>query len=387
MSPTDPIPPTSPWSISSCEVISENTVGDSFYSCPSTVPLTKPLIGLTPRTTSYSSRGNSLYLEDNAQLPSPTATVLSLPNLPPPMSPTILSEPNHPDACHGQGPNPCSMLEADNSTTPKPSKISRAHSNTWVRWYQTRRPLNRRHSAPSPHIWPRTDGSDERHLRTSTQYLGCQHRYPKSPLSHRSPIHKYKLPTLHQTPSLHIVSTSDCKRISDLLSSLDYMRTNLKPLVSITTGCSHPEFPISLLQFHLLTHATLDSLAKWYHQTLEDNIPGADGTILSERYPAPILASRVWIRNSWESNLFPPGTSIDGVGDGQIQIDLNAKRRRFGRFIGLRGCESPIDAEDTSTQILMEGELSERMDREWEEMLERAVDDGSAESKSWKWRF
>lgn len=31
--------------------------------------------------------------------------------------------------------------------------------------------------------------------------------------------------------------------------------------------------------------------------------------------------------------------------DGQMQpgrVDLETKRRRFGRFIGLRGCESPV---------------------------------------------
>ena len=32
-------------------------------------------------------------------------------------------------------------------------------------------------------------------------------------------------------------------------------------------------------------------------------------------------------------------------GDGN-EVDLVTKRRRFGRFIGLRGCESPVDVDE-----------------------------------------
>lgn len=53
------------------------------------------------------------------------------------------------------------------------------------------------------------------------------------------------------------------------------------------------------------------------------------------------------------------------------------KRRRFGRFIGLRGCESPIDVDGK--------EMIRRMEMEWQMALERAVreDPGVAVRSKW----
>lgn len=60
-------------------------------------------------------------------------------------------------------------------------------------------------------------------------------------------------------------------------------------------------------------------------------------------------------------------------------MDLGTKRRRFGRFIGLRGCESPVqgqgqvggcDGEEGEGEI---DEAMARMEWEWEEALERAA--------------
>lgn len=64
------------------------------------------------------------------------------------------------------------------------------------------------------------------------------------------------------------------------------------------------------------------------------------------------------------------------------EVDLKTKRRRFGRFIGLRGCESPIqfrvelDSESGSESGYEDAEMEEAMARvewEWEEALLRAV--------------
>lgn len=86
------------------------------------------------------------------------------------------------------------------------------------------------------------------------------------------------------------------------------MAVRLAPLVQLTTGAVHPDFPRTLLAFWLLTDAQLDSLAHFYHQ----RTPCA----WTAQYPCPV---------SW-----PPGLGIE------------EKRRKLGRFIGLRGCDSPV---------------------------------------------
>ncbi|RMZ79228.1 hypothetical protein DV737_g3475, partial [Chaetothyriales sp. CBS 132003] len=53
---------------------------------------------------------------------------------------------------------------------------------------------------------------------------------------------------------------------TDYRTAIARISTPLVPLISVTTGLAHPHFPRSLLQFYLLTHDQLDSLARWYHQ-------------------------------------------------------------------------------------------------------------------------
>lgn len=82
----------------------------------------------------------------------------------------------------------------------------------------------------------------------------------------------------------------------------------LSPLVQITTGYIHPAFPRMVLNYYLLTSDELDSLMEFYHQK------GNSEHML--KYPLPV---------GWEEDM-----------------DLEQKRTRFGRFIGLRGCEGPV---------------------------------------------
>ena len=98
---------------------------------------------------------------------------------------------------------------------------------------------------------------------------------------------------------------------------LEEMRLPLSPLVHICSGLPHPEFPLAVLQFWLLTDAQLESLAHFYHQ----RTPGP----LSAHYPCPI---------TWDS-----------------RWPLEQKRRKIGQFIGLKGCLSPLKTEE---QILEE---------------------------------
>lgn len=114
-----------------------------------------------------------------------------------------------------------------------------------------------------------------------------------------------------------------------LLPALNHLSRRLAPLLSVTTGQPHPAFPKALLQYHLLTSAELDSLAAHYHQV----IPSLKE---SSEYPRRI----------------PPW--VDKHGTPVVDIPLETKRRRFGRFIGLKGCESP-DGEG----------MLEAMERDW----------------------
>ena len=107
---------------------------------------------------------------------------------------------------------------------------------------------------------------------------------------------------------------------------VEHLALTLQPLLSMTTGTPHPAFPRSILAFHLLTERQLDDLAHFYHQRTP--------TLHSLHYPAPIITR--WKRDA----------------------DIEDKRRRFGRFLGLRGCDSPV----------VDGDMAEEMEREMREM-------------------
>ena len=77
------------------------------------------------------------------------------------------------------------------------------------------------------------------------------------------------------------------------------------------------------------------------------------------------------------------GREVNGVG-------LETKRRRWGRFLGLRGCESP-------TVLMMEGEgegeedeeervVRERLEREWRRGMERRREEERLRGKVEGWR-
>lgn len=82
----------------------------------------------------------------------------------------------------------------------------------------------------------------------------------------------------------------------------------LAPLVRLSTGEVHPVFPSTLLSFWLLTSEQCDELAHFYHQRTP--------SLYTRHYPCPI---------EWKTD-----------------ATQEEKLRRIGRFIGLRGCESPV---------------------------------------------
>jgi len=94
----------------------------------------------------------------------------------------------------------------------------------------------------------------------------------------------------------------------DLEARISQLALPLAPLVQLTSGQVHPSFPTTLLHYHLLTDAELEELAHFYHQ----RTPCA----LTAQYPKPM---------NWKAGL-----------------TVNEKKRKWGRFMGLGGCESPV---------------------------------------------
>lgn len=99
------------------------------------------------------------------------------------------------------------------------------------------------------------------------------------------------------------VGTRRADRNEALEAKLRQMSLPLAPLVQLTSGQIHPSFPPTLLNFWLLTDAQLDEIAHFYHQRTPCQ--------WTRHYPCPI---------TWE----------EGLG-------IEEKRRKIGKFIGLRG--------------------------------------------------
>ncbi|CAN8099298.1 unnamed protein product [Discula destructiva] len=98
------------------------------------------------------------------------------------------------------------------------------------------------------------------------------------------------------------------KRNEDLEKKIRQMALPLAPLVQLTSGHTHPAFPSTLLNFWLLTSEQLDELATFYHQRWPCEF--------TRHYPCPIT----WCED----------------------LSLEEKRRKIGKFIGLRGCDTPM---------------------------------------------
>ncbi|KAJ5547073.1 hypothetical protein N7494_004658 [Penicillium frequentans] len=135
---------------------------------------------------------------------------------------------------------------------------------------------------------------------------------PATPISPSRP-NSWSVPGSRLTEETHIHAPRSLSH-PNFPAILQYLGQNLHPLVSCKTAQIPPDFPQTMLSYHLLTNTQLDDLAQYFHQIS----PPIPETFM---YPAPI--QQPWV-----------GTEAEDV-------DLETKRRRFGRFIGLRGCDSP----------------------------------------------
>ncbi|KAK3335530.1 hypothetical protein B0T19DRAFT_10857 [Cercophora scortea] len=122
----------------------------------------------------------------------------------------------------------------------------------------------------------------------------------------------------HPKPTTQSFGTRRAALHPSFLAKLHELRLPLYPLVSETTLTSHPSFPRTRLAFWLLTEPELDALAHFYHQSTPCE--------WTHRYPMPVHWPRAGLR-------------------------IEDKRRKFGRFIGMRGMESPSSSSVSSSTM------------------------------------
>ncbi|MCJ1451851.1 hypothetical protein MMC28_002191 [Mycoblastus sanguinarius] len=144
----------------------------------------------------------------------------------------------------------------------------------------------------------------------------------------------------------------------------------LCPLLSIETGLVHPDFPQTMLHYHLLTSSQLDDLAHFYHQ----RTPG----LYSLGYPMPVVG-RWWapkdqeleegeIDETEEIRKILWMTTTESSEENEKEPGIEEKRRRFGRFLGLRHCESSVGEGDMRREMeeWVAGEMARREHRDRE---------------------
>ncbi|PNS19105.1 hypothetical protein CAC42_1841 [Sphaceloma murrayae] len=173
-----------------------------------------------------------------------------------------------------------------------------------------------------------------------------------------------------------------------LRQRIDRLRLPLAPLMPMPQGDPHPDFPATLLAFHLLTEGQLDRLAHHYHQSTPgfwtDHYPvsilwprrGSD-SLLSPRTPrltrrastgsstianqsldasippslAELASDQDWLTSLLASastthptNDSPPSPEQGRRWSALLRDDITRiaiKRRKIGKFIGLVGMETP----------------------------------------------
>ena len=277
-----------------------------------------------------------------------------------------------------------------NSTQPRnPMQIDAVLTSTPISPASTITPSPRRTphvrspaiSLPSDHfITSHTRSTSHSSTTTTSSKRSASTRSPITSPTHkrrRSPPPKYHLTTIPSLASILNNPNPQPTRLPTTLHpsyhhALTHLSTPLVPLISITTGLPHPSFPKSLLQYHLLTHTQLDSLARHYHQTY----PPSEASF---GYPG-------WV-TPWTSATSPIArrTYSSEANTVEDSASLMTKRRRWGRFIGLRGCETPT----TPEQDAQEGaeEMILRMEREWRRARERAEEERGVREKGWRGRW
>lgn len=225
----------------------------------------------------------------------------------------------------------------------------------------------------------RTSRPSRRHTRSPAISMKTLSHSRSSPSRSklRSQARKHRSRTLITYPATSNASARSrlrSQKQAHLQALLAHLAHPLVALVSVSSGKPHPDFPRTLLSYHLLTHEQLDNLARHYHQTV-------DAGEARWMYPAPIGWGKVWCGSQASQN------SSCNATEKRHLVNLETKRRRWGRFIGLKGCESPTEdrTEDSSEQS--REDLLERMERQWQKALKQAEEERRLKEKIWGRKF
>ncbi|KAL4872228.1 hypothetical protein BDV12DRAFT_193675 [Aspergillus spectabilis] len=146
------------------------------------------------------------------------------------------------------------------------------------------------------------------------------------------------------------------KKCPDFRSWRRNFSRKITPFVNAATLQTHPDFPTSLVTFNLLSSKQLDSLALHFDQVYPPR-----------RY------------SFWYDEPIKPWLLVNnGVRD--LGVNTEVKRMRFGRFIGLGGCESPVY--EFSGEMNVRERIIEVVERKWEKKLKDAKE--GREGEEWK---
>lgn len=133
------------------------------------------------------------------------------------------------------------------------------------------------------------------------------------------------------------------------------MRLVLCPIRQLPYGDIHPSLPQCVLRYWLLTEDEIDGIAQFYHQT-DRSHPYFD------RYPGKMNWDNQWLSRPDERT--SPRELRQLLTD---EERLAMKRRRVGKFIGLRGCQTPSYEVNKRFEWL-EGRFERLIEREREEV-------------------
>jgi hypothetical protein len=123
---------------------------------------------------------------------------------------------------------------------------------------------------------------------------------------------------------------------------IEKLKLTLAPLVPLPNGPPHSSYPKTVLHFWLLTEEQLDKLAHYYHQSTPCQY--------TNEYPANM---------NWDTSFFVRASRIGRLSE---ERRIAIKRRKLGKFIGLVGCETPLEELQFKLDLL-QAELSSSVQR------------------------
>jgi len=118
-----------------------------------------------------------------------------------------------------------------------------------------------------------------------------------------------------------------------LETKISQMRITLAPIYPLPAGPPHTDYPQTVLHYWLLTESQLDSLAAYYHQLSPTNP-------WHNQYPACMNWDPEFLAKPTDFISKPSKEELDALLSTDERVAI--KRRMLGKFIGLRGCETPL---------------------------------------------